>query len=115
MRLEEASALLEEALALQRQMGDMAGIGRTLAAIGHVAIAQHDYERAVALHEESLALAQEVGDKQGISYVLSVGMHAALGERDYQRVVELCAEGLELCAGQFSGTTHPLGPAVGSR
>ena len=50
-----AVALLEEALALQKALGDTSGMASSLNTLGRVARQQGDVERATALHEAALA------------------------------------------------------------
>jgi DNA-binding CsgD family transcriptional regulator len=87
---ERASALLKEAVALQRTV-------IALQTLGLVVVCQRDYERAMALHEETLALSQKMEDKSGTTLSLFLGALAALGLGYHQRVRELCAQGLGLC------------------
>jgi DNA-binding NarL/FixJ family response regulator len=94
--LERASTLTEEAVTLQRALGDKAGLARALLILGMVAAAQRDHEWSAALHEESLALAREAEDKFAIVLSLALGALVSLGLDDYERVKDLCAEGLGL-------------------
>lgn len=66
-----ARALLEESLALSRELGDKAGIALSLNYLGFVMRAQGDYVTARALLEESLALSRELEDKAGIASSLN--------------------------------------------
>lgn len=102
--MDRASALSEEALALQRETNDRAGMARTLLIQGLAANAGHDYERAMTLHEESLALARELQDGFAIVLALAVGAYASLGRGDYQGTRALFEEGLELS--QEMAMTH---------
>ena len=65
-----ARALLEESLAIRRELGDREGIAASLSNLGNVALYQGDYPAARALHEESLAIRRELGDRCGIFYSL---------------------------------------------
>jgi predicted ATPase/class 3 adenylate cyclase len=67
----EAVGLLEEALALQRGLGDEAGIARTLNSLGAVARSLGEFDRAVALIGESLERKRALGDQPGIAVSLS--------------------------------------------
>ena len=60
-----AGALSEEALALERELGDKRGTASSLNNLGNVASDQGDYLQAMALHKEALALQRELGDKGG--------------------------------------------------
>jgi len=93
---ERSAALLEEAAALWRQIGDKVGTVRTLYCLGLVAAFRGDHGKATALHEEVLPLAWEVGDKVGIAWSLAQGALAALSRDDYEQATALCIEGIEL-------------------
>jgi len=90
---ERAKPLLQESLALYRQVEDKRGIARALSGLGHVA---DDFGQATALHEQSLALLQELNDKSGISDVLlSLGVDA-WRQGNYGRATRLLEQGLML-------------------
>jgi non-specific serine/threonine protein kinase len=93
---ERSAALIEEAAALWRRIGDRVGIVRTLYCLGLVAAFRGDHAKARALHEEGLPLALEVGDKVGIAWSLAQGALAALSRGDYEQAKALCTEGIEL-------------------
>lgn len=59
-----ARLLLGESLAINRQVGDKAGMAGALNLLGSLTYEQGDYEGARALHQESLALKREIGDKR---------------------------------------------------
>jgi tetratricopeptide (TPR) repeat protein len=65
-----ARALLEESLAIRRELGDRHGIATSLSNLGYAALNQGDYPAARALYEESLAIRRELGDQFGILYSL---------------------------------------------
>jgi non-specific serine/threonine protein kinase len=94
-QVERASALVEEAITLQRAAGDTAGVARSLLILGFVANYRRDYERATALYEEGLMLAREAGDGFAIALSLGVGALAALGRGDHRQTKLLCEEGLQ--------------------
>src|SRR5258708_17274570 len=58
-----AKVMLEEVLALFKEVGDTAYIGWLLYLLGDMARLNADYSRSRALLEESLALSQTVGNK----------------------------------------------------
>jgi non-specific serine/threonine protein kinase len=93
---ERASALLEEAMALQRALGDTTGLARTITMLGLGAAVQRDHRKAQALHEEGLPLAREANDGLAIALSLCLGAIAALIREDHRQVRELCEEGLKL-------------------
>jgi predicted ATPase/DNA-binding XRE family transcriptional regulator len=93
---EWAAALNEEALALQRAVGDRRGIAASLNGLGNSAQKQGRYEQAAALHEEALALRRALGDLGGIAASLSnLGVAMDL-KGDYGRAVALFEESLAL-------------------
>jgi len=62
-----AQAFHEVALAIQRQLGDRLGIGRTLTNLGNIAVAQGDYRSARARFEEALTMSRELDDRRGVA------------------------------------------------
>jgi predicted ATPase/transcriptional regulator with XRE-family HTH domain len=67
---ERARVVHEEALALQRSLGNRRGEAITLNNLGTVAQEQGDYVRAIALYEESIAIKRELGDPRTIAVSL---------------------------------------------
>ncbi len=67
-----ARPLLEESLALNRQLGDKRAIARSLTYLGLVMRALGDYAGARTVLEESLALGRELGDTAAIASTLNV-------------------------------------------
>jgi ATP/maltotriose-dependent transcriptional regulator MalT len=65
-----ATPLLEEALAIWRELGDKRGTARTLLRYGVVPHHQGRFEEARAMLEESLALSRELGRSQGVEMAL---------------------------------------------
>ena len=65
-----AGVLLEEALAIERTIGDTRHVALALANLGLVAYEQGDYALAFARHRESLSIRQALGAKLGIVYSL---------------------------------------------
>src|SRR5206468_6879850 len=64
---ERATTLLEQCLAMWRELDDRDGMAAALGGLGRVAYAQGDYDRAAMLHCESLALFRdlEIGRASG--------------------------------------------------
>jgi predicted ATPase/class 3 adenylate cyclase len=67
----DAASRLEAALALQRELGDEAGMARTLNSLGVVARSLGDLDRAEALISESIERKRALGDQSGIAVSLS--------------------------------------------
>jgi predicted ATPase/DNA-binding SARP family transcriptional activator/DNA-binding CsgD family transcriptional regulator len=91
---ERARTLLEESLALYRELGDQKGVAWVLNNIGNVALDQGDYDRAVSLYKESLAYYRELGDKDGISRTLNNLAIVAAYQEDYDQSLSLFEESL---------------------
>lgn len=62
-----ARSLLEQALALRRELGDCKSIAISLHSLGNVAYLQSEFARARAFYEESIHLHKALGDDQGVS------------------------------------------------
>jgi tetratricopeptide (TPR) repeat protein len=65
-----AQTLLEESLAISRELGDRGGTASSLNNLGNVAIEQGDYPTARKLYEESLSIRRELGDRRSMAGVL---------------------------------------------
>jgi non-specific serine/threonine protein kinase len=63
---DDAWALLEKSLAIDRELDDRDGMALSLWAMAHLARRQGDYRAARALLEESLSISRELGYKDGI-------------------------------------------------
>ena len=106
--LRRGNALLEESLALYRDLGDDAGTAFTLLVLGRIAVSQGDRKRGAALAKESLALFRQQGNEWGIARALIVLGDVALFEDEvdlattnFQRSLEIShdledAEGIAL-------------------
>jgi tetratricopeptide (TPR) repeat protein len=66
----QAHSLIEESLAIMRELGEKMGIAVSLGNLGHVAGNQGDYAQARSLIEESLGIFRDLGDKRGIAECL---------------------------------------------
>jgi predicted ATPase/class 3 adenylate cyclase len=64
--------LYEEALAIERELGDPARLAEALYNQAFVAAAEPDWESAARLLDESLALFRRVGDEDGVARVLTM-------------------------------------------
>jgi predicted ATPase/class 3 adenylate cyclase len=65
-----AHALLDESLALFRELSDTRGIAEALTGLGNVAYGEGDYPQAQALFTESLTLFKQLDDKPRIARML---------------------------------------------
>jgi predicted ATPase len=91
-----ARPLLEESLALARQLGDEKNIAFTLSSLSGLAFIQGDYAQATALREESLALFRQLGEKSHVCHTLGALGEFALNLHDYARARALIEESLAL-------------------
>src|SRR5205823_5712010 len=66
-----AQALLEEGLAICRELGDQQGIANSLGSLGLLARVQGDTAAARALFEECLVICRELGYRLGIAWSLN--------------------------------------------
>ena len=92
-----ATELLDEGLALYRELGDQRGIAEALDQLAFLARGRGDYVRALAMHEEALLLRREVGDLRGIAYaLLNLAVMASSVQQDYPRAIALYEEALTI-------------------
>ena len=108
--VERAEALVQEALALARQTGDLASIAFTLLNLGGVAVHQDRYMVAQASFQEAAALAQQMGNAwdRGISLKNLVDVLLIPGE--YERAQVLAEESLAIFRAQ--GTPQQIGESL---
>jgi predicted ATPase/class 3 adenylate cyclase len=67
-----AHAFYDEALAIERELGDPARLAEALYNQAFAVAAEHDLEAAARLLDESLALFRQVGDEHGVVRVLAM-------------------------------------------
>lgn len=96
---ERQDVILQESLALYRELGDKLGVAQSLNNLGSIAYSRGDWERAAALYTESLSLRRELGDKWGIANSLNNLGGVAYSQGDYERAAALYAESLDLRRG----------------
>ena len=86
----------EEAIAIQRELGDHAGAAGSMNNLANVAIEQGDYAAAQGMHAANLAAARAAGDDVGIANALvNLGVIAMLRE-DYAAARPLYEECLAI-------------------
>ena len=124
--LRRGNALLEEGLALYKDLGDDAGTAFTLLVLGRIAVSQGDRKRGASLVEEGLALFRQQGNEWAIARALIVLGDVALfeGEVDramtnFQRSLDISrdledAEGIALSLLYLARGAHMRGEAVRS-
>jgi tetratricopeptide (TPR) repeat protein len=107
---DEALAACEEAIALQRRIGDDAGLGASLTSLGVIRQFRGEPQRAEEAHGESLEIRRRLGDDAGVATSLSNLSSVAFGQNDLARAAELADESVELYRriGHESGLAHAL-------
>ena len=95
-------SLLEEGLALFKELGDRRGIAQSLGGLALVSLIQGDYPAARVLLEKSLAFSRNVGNKWYIAVCL-VGFEALAA-----------AQGEAAWVAQLSGAVEALCEAIGA-
>jgi tetratricopeptide (TPR) repeat protein len=93
----QARTLLEESLALSRDLGDKWIIGYQLLQLADTVRALGDYERAATLCMESISLCREAGDKWRTAAGLRAMGIVFLRQREYGRAAAFYTESLPLC------------------
>ena len=93
---EQGTGLLEESLALYREVGRQEGVAINLHGLALAALERCDYDVADALSREGLRLARELGYKTYMAYCLEAMAAAAVGREDWDRAARLAgaAQGL---------------------
>jgi predicted ATPase/DNA-binding CsgD family transcriptional regulator len=93
---ERAVALLEEGMALFKELGDQPGVATSLVHLGNMALHGGDHERVRVLRREAEALRLELSDRQSKGLLLYFLGFAALDEGEHDRAVALSEEGVAL-------------------
>src|SRR5262249_2351882 len=108
----EARQLLEEALAIGREIGDPLNTGWALLHIGTIAYQQHDYGAAQPLVESGLASCRAAGaaGRRGVGWGLIFLGDLALHAGDQQQACERFAESVALLREQadYGLLAYPL-------
>ena len=107
---ERGTPLLEESLALFRDLGDEAGSARALNLLGVAAWRQGDFGRAAILLDEALELATRVNDRREYAYaLLNLGIAVYRGgDHDVGRTHLQAALALSRARGDRHATLHAL-------
>lgn len=93
---QEAAALFEERLTIQRKIGDESSLASALNGLGVVLIDLAEFERAAALLEEGLTIMRKLGDDRQIASVLNNLGRAALQQEQYEQSLPYLEESLSL-------------------
>jgi len=87
--IERATVLLEEGLALARQVGSKHQIPYLQFKLGNVALHQGDHERAGTLYRESLVPIREMGDKSSLARCLEGLAGVACAQGHYEQAARI--------------------------
>jgi ATP/maltotriose-dependent transcriptional regulator MalT len=90
--------MLQESLALLRELDDSESVGVVLRNLGDLARDRAEYREATAAYEESLSLARQRGDSHEIAYALRGLGHVARIQGEYARAGQLLRDSLSLLA-----------------
>src|SRR5260221_1411350 len=94
--MDRAQALIEEGLALFRELGDTVGMAHALETLAFVPWARSHYAVARSYLEEAKALFQEVGDTWNRGLCLTQLARVAIAQGEYDRARALLEEGRQL-------------------
>jgi len=105
-----AEPLLEESVALFRELGSGRGVAYALGSAAVLAITQERFERGIAYSDEATDLFLEVGDQWGAAPMLGCSAVGWLNLGDYGHAKSLAERGLALCreTGDKHGTSIAL-------
>jgi non-specific serine/threonine protein kinase len=106
-----ATHALDQALVLQHEIENQAGIADVLATLGWSALYQGRYEQAHDLFEQALSIARSAGDRHLLAYLLASQSLIVTASEEYALAVALGEESLALsrASGDRRGITQALG------
>lgn len=70
-QLQKALEIYQQVLAIRREIGDRAGVGKTLNNIGRIYNDLAEYAQALEFYQQALAIRQELGDRAGVASTLN--------------------------------------------
>ncbi len=107
---DEAIPWCEEAIAMQRRLGDDAGLAASLTSLGVIAQFRGDFNRAEEAHRESLEIRRRLDDDAGVATSLSNLSSVAFSDNDLTRAAELAEQSVAIYRrlGHESGLAHAL-------
>jgi predicted ATPase/class 3 adenylate cyclase/DNA-binding CsgD family transcriptional regulator len=109
--LARARTLLEEALALQKNIGDKQSAATSLLWLGEVVLEQGEMTSAQSLAEEALRSFKELGDMQGVADTLLDLGELAITQGNYTSARARYVEGLALARERI--IQHPVNTMIG--
>jgi tetratricopeptide (TPR) repeat protein len=105
-----ASLLIEEAIGIRRDLGDVGKLAEAIKNLGNVASERGDHDSARRCYEESLELEKQIGDARGVAAAQNnLGVLAIL-QNDLDRASELLEQALAFFRGRSDkqGTARVL-------
>jgi predicted ATPase/transcriptional regulator with XRE-family HTH domain len=107
---DEARASCEEAIALQRALGDERGLAASLTSLGVIYQFIGEYDRSEEAHAESLAIRRRLEDDAGVATSLSNLSAIAYSKNDLARAASFGNESVAIYRrlGHESGIAHAL-------
>jgi predicted ATPase/DNA-binding CsgD family transcriptional regulator len=87
---------LRRALAIQREICDLNGVGWTLIQLGRAAFWRHNYAEAERFFEESTAIQRERRDRKGLHSNLLLGSQRFLRLGEFEKALALAEESAEI-------------------
>ncbi len=91
-----ATPIVEESLALFRELNHQPGIAQALNIIGEIARFSHDSDHARRAYEECLVVSQQTGETRRIVFMYQNLAFIALHEGEAERARDLVRQGLQL-------------------
>jgi predicted ATPase/DNA-binding XRE family transcriptional regulator len=109
-QFEEALPHCEEAVALQRRIGDEEGLAASLSSLGIIMQFRDDLAHSKAAHEESLAIRRRIGDEPGVASSLSNLASIAFTHGDLSEAERFAEESVTIYRrlNHTSGMSHAL-------
>jgi predicted ATPase/transcriptional regulator with XRE-family HTH domain len=109
-QFDEALSPCEDAVALQRQIGDDEGLAASLSSLGIIMQFRDDLARSKEAHEESLAIRRRIGDEPGVASSLSNLASIAFTHGDLGEAGRFAEESVAIYRrlNHTSGMTHAL-------
>jgi DNA-binding SARP family transcriptional activator/predicted ATPase len=96
---EAATIILNESLALQRELGDQRQLAGTLIILGNLARLKTAYDEAEQLFEECLVIRQTLGDERGVAKALNGLTWVAFNRGDNNKAEGLARRSYEILQG----------------
>ncbi|MDK2411717.1 tetratricopeptide repeat protein [Aphanizomenon sp. 202] len=95
-QFQAALATFQQALAIEKEIGDRAGVGSTFNKIGGIYDSLGQYPKALDYYQQALAIIQKIGDRHGIGQSLNNigGIYDSLGQ--YPKALDFYQQALAI-------------------